>query len=252
MIFITGDKHGNFDNVFNFFRHKVTNTSQEKDYLIILGDAGINYFLNGNDTDLKRKLAKLPVTLICVHGNHEERPERLSSYRKVLYSRIKEFSNKEFKHKYSADLEGWFYVEEEFPNILFPAIGQSFSINDKEFFHLGGAYSVDKHYRLQKQAEGKKYYKWFESEQLTSQEKDKIREKIMHLPKDVIILSHTCPKKYIPFEKSLVFKADTAMEIFLDEFENKVCYEKWYCGHWHINHKIDKIHFLYEDIIEVE
>ena len=84
------------------------------------------------------------------------------------------------------------------------------------------------------------------------EEKDKIREKIMHLPKDVIILSHTCPKKYIPFEKSLIFEADTAMEMFLDEFERKVYYKKWYCGHWHINHKIDKIHFLYEDIVKIE
>jgi len=39
--------------------------------MIILGDAGINYYLYERDYELKEQLAQLPITLFCVHGNHE-------------------------------------------------------------------------------------------------------------------------------------------------------------------------------------
>ena len=28
--------------------------------------------------------------------------------------------------------------------------------------------------------------------------------------------------------------------------EDKLSYDAWYCGHWHINKRIDKMHFLME------
>ena len=45
-IYITGDKHGTYDDVFEFCYKYKTNSD---DILIILGDAGINYFLNDKD-----------------------------------------------------------------------------------------------------------------------------------------------------------------------------------------------------------
>ena len=30
-------------------------------------------------------------------------------------------------------------------------------------------------------------------------------------------------------------------------FERKVCYEKWYCGHYHTMKKIDKIEIMFEN-----
>ena len=41
MIYITGDTHGNFQRIKEFCQEQQTTTN---DYLIILGDAGINYF----------------------------------------------------------------------------------------------------------------------------------------------------------------------------------------------------------------
>lgn len=43
MIYITGDTHGDFSKI-DFFCKKMKTTKQ--DIIIILGDAGINYFLN--------------------------------------------------------------------------------------------------------------------------------------------------------------------------------------------------------------
>ena len=48
--------------------------------MIIQGDAGINYWLDERGEELKAQLSRLPITLFCIHGNHEERPEEVSGY----------------------------------------------------------------------------------------------------------------------------------------------------------------------------
>ena len=50
-----------------------------------------------------------------------------------------------------------------------------------------------------------------------------------------IILSHTCPYKYLPREMFLAeidqSTVDYTTEYFLDEIEDKTDYKLWYCGH---------------------
>ena len=55
MIYLTGDTHGNFDRIRRFC--ELNNTTKD-DVLIILGDAGINYYLNKRDYKLKQELQK--------------------------------------------------------------------------------------------------------------------------------------------------------------------------------------------------
>ena len=40
------------------------------------------------------------------------------------------------------------------------------------------------------------------------------------------------------------------MECFLDEVEENIDYDKWYCGHYHTEKQIDKLEFMYRDIKE--
>ena len=40
---------------------------------------------------------------------------------------------------------------------------------------------------------------------------------------------------------------DKSTEIWLDSIEKRVKYKAWFCGHWHTNKRIDKMHFLYGD-----
>ena len=67
-----------------------------------------------------------------------------------------------------------------------------------------------------------------------------------------IILSHTCPFKYIPREMFLSFidqsTVDYSTEKFLNEIEKKIKYIKWYCGHYHTDKIIDNINFMYYSI----
>ena len=77
MIYYTGDIHGNPREIVQFCdRHKLT----EQDTLVLLGDVGANYFLNGRDAEMKQLLTQVKPTLLCIHGNHEVRPSTLPSY----------------------------------------------------------------------------------------------------------------------------------------------------------------------------
>ena len=39
---------------------------------------------------------------------------------------------------------------------------------------------------------------------------------------------------------------DNSAEEWLGRIEKKLTYQSWYCGHWHINKRIDKMHFLFD------
>lgn len=78
MFYITGDTHGMFDRV-KFFCN--TNKTNIDDVLIILGDAGINYYGNKTDIAKKKEIRKFPITLFCIHGNHERRPQTIETYK---------------------------------------------------------------------------------------------------------------------------------------------------------------------------
>lgn len=228
MIYITGDKHGNYSDVFDFcYKHKTTTY----DIMIILGDAGINYFLNDKDYILKNSLLGLPITLFCIHGNHEERPENIKTYK------TKSFHN------------GLVYYEEEYPNILFAKDGEIYDFNNKKTLVIGGAYSIDKEYRL------KMGYNWYKSEQPTEEIKNRVKDILKKNNNKIdVILSHTCPIKYEPVEAFLNFidqsTVDKSTETFLNELEENSQYKIWYCGHYHIDKKIDKIRFMMNDIDE--
>ena len=69
--YITGDTHRDFERIAEFCYDNVTT---KEDVMIILGDAGINYWCDVSDKILKEMLSEMDITLLCIHGNHEERP----------------------------------------------------------------------------------------------------------------------------------------------------------------------------------
>jgi len=229
MIYITGDKHADFREVFIFCFDNATSLD---DILIVLGDAGINYYSNEKDNALKNNLKEhYPITFFCIHGNHEERPENINIYK-----------TKKFH-------DGIVYYEEDYPNILFAKDGEVYNFNNHKVLVIGGAYSVDKYFRLSKG------YNWYESEQPSDETKNKVRKVLKNLDNKVdIILSHTCPYKYIPREMFLdgidQSTVDNSTEYFLDEIEELTDYNFWYCGHYHTDKKIDKIIFMFHKIEE--
>ena len=110
---------------------------------------------------------------------------------------------------------------------------------------IGGAYSVDKEMRLMYG------YGWWPDEQPSMEIKVDVERQLNRLDWKVdVVLSHTTPLKYEPVEVFLKgidqSKVDKSTEIWLDGIEDRLDYEKWYCGHYHTDKKIDRLEIMFE------
>lgn len=188
---------------------------------MILGDAGINYYLNVSDNILKEELSQLPITLFCIAGNHEEKASNISSY------------------------------EEDYPNILFAQDGEIYDFNGKRAIAIGGAYSVDKYYRLSGGMP------WFKSEQPDEDIKFYVGSQLNSIGWKIdYVFSHTVPLAFMPRDVFLPNinqnRVDNSTEKWLDEIERKLDYDRWYAGHFHVTWNLDKIQIIYEDFLELD
>lgn len=230
MVYYTGDIHGQYKRIeYMCSRLKLT----KDDIIVILGDVGANYYNNKRDYLIKAVLNMLGPTIFCIHGNHEIRPANIKSYKKKIWN------------------GGSVWYEEEYPNLLFAEDGEIFDLEGRKHLVIGGAYSVDKHYRLLRG------YGWWEDEQPSDEIKEKV-ERVINENDWVIdtVLSHTCPYKYEPKEAFLPMidqrTVDASTEHWLGGIECRLYYENWYCGHWHIDKRVDKMHFLFDGIEMME
>ena len=41
---------------------------------------------------------------------------------------------------------------------------------------------------------------------------------------------------------------DHSTEEWLDKIEDQLDYKDWFCGHWHIDKRIDKMHFMMRSV----
>lgn len=226
--YITGDTHGNFENIIDFCEKHQTST---EDVIIILGDSGINYFGDKRDIKIKKLLGTLAITVFCVRGNHEMRPSGIKTMLKSTF--------------YS----GGVFYEEKYPNIIYAEDGEVFEFPFGKTIVIGGAYSVDKYHRIAR------HMMWFKDEQLTEDEMINIEKTLLftHSLKIDYVFSHTCPRRYEPIEcfLSVVDQStvDKTMEDWLDAiYEGLHIANKWYVGHFHTEKVIDNVEFMFKNI----
>lgn len=227
--YITGDCHRDFKKVEVFCNYHNTD---KKDYMIVLGDAGINYFLDKADRKLKDKLSKLPIRFFMVHGNHEARPYELPSYREREWH------------------GGSVYYEEEYPDLLFARDGDVYDFDGKKGIVIGGAYSVDKEFRIMAGMP------WYASEQPSQEIRNYVEKQLRKYGWTVdYVFSHTCPRHLEPTDLFLDYinqdKVDKATENWLSELHGKLHYKKWYFGHFHGERVYYSAEMLYDTIKEL-
>ena len=242
-IYIRGDVHGNIDEISRFVSQAKTSLD---DLLIILGDAGFNYYVhrqsgkslyqNDGNEFIHRQLARLPLTIAVVQGNHEAPAWLCEGMREV-----------EFCH-------GRACQSEEAPNVFYLRNGEIYTINNRTFLCMGGAYSVDKRFRSVPYAGWTKDARWFPEEQMSDEEFALARKNLEKANHSVdFVLSHTCPVSKMPLEMLMkgIPDADDRMENLFEEIQNEFDFKKWYFGHFHTDRWIDdRFRILYRNVIE--
>lgn len=241
---MTGDIHGDpwrFWSIENFCNNYKTTTD---DWLICLGDVGLNYYgaKSKEEISLKNEAAKLPIKMFCIHGNHERRPIKEDGYKEIEVT--------------EGAIQGPMLWDSRYPNQYFAIDGAVYKIQTSErtlnALVCGGAYSVDKFYRLQFRAN------WWPDEQPNELTKGLVRLMATRYPID-IMLTHTCPLRFEPKELFLdcidQSTVDTSTEEFFDDLYEQFPANKkpmWYFGHFHGDKYTDDYVMLFVDIIELK
>lgn len=220
-IWVTGDKHGEWNDL---------KSSLEKlskgDKLIVLGDFGFVFY----SFDFKRnwyiseekKLKKAQkyckeneITLLFVDGNHEN------------FNRLNEYENTElFGGKVHKIKDNIFHLKR----------GEVFKIEDKTFFVMGGANSIDKVNRVLN-------LDWWESE-IPSREEfenglvnlDKVKWNVDY------ILTHTIFEDLIEHLDCNKFRFRNDMNKYFQILKDECEYKHWYFGHFHLDRQVDEKH----------
>ena len=240
--YVTGDKHGQFHTILQNEIVKDPNNA-----IIILGDAGINYYLRDLDDKLKKEISENSQCMwYIVRGNHEARPQDCSVPYEIIWDPW---------------VGGQVYVQEEYPNIRFFLDFREYFINGAHVAVIGGAYSVDKWWRLMRAGVLKKsdlnYNNpkrtgWFPNEQLSKEEMERancvFERKIFDF-----VFSHTCPLSFQPTDLFLSAvnqsEVDTSMEQWMDQLKDKMDWFVWLYGHYH-NDRMERpyVEMYYHDI----
>ena len=222
-LYITGDTHHSLDvdklSELNFTDGK--NLTRD-DYLVILGDFGCPKFNKTlDDYDFMLDFYETsPYTVLFLDGNHEN-----------------------FKELNKLKIENWNggKVHKLRDNIIHLMRGQVYTLGDKTIFTFGGAYSPDKHLRV----EG---FSWFKEESCNYIECEEAIDNLeKHNFKVDYVLTHTCSANYLKHNCgkigiTYIEEYSFSTEKFLDTIEELVQYKKWLFGHLHVDKQLDSKH----------
>jgi hypothetical protein len=230
-VYVTGDTHGTHDiqKLLTFSKGKGKDLTKN-DYVIILGDTGI---LWGKDrkhnAKMKRIFENFPWTTLIVDGNHDDHDQLQNLLMMPMFN----------------DVVGEMFED----SVYHLKRGIVYHINGKKFWVMGGALSVDREYRT----EG---VNWWAGELLSKADEDK---GFVYLDvwddKVDYILTHTCPSSHATKIKDAAnwrHKQTDPTSKYLQKVFDSTEFDKWYCGHWHIDQELDGINFLYKDIVEIK
>lgn len=247
MIYITGDTHMPIDirklNTKNFPEQK---NMTKNDYVIIAGDFGLLWERVYDKLELywKNWLNSKNFTTLFVDGNHENHFRLFSG---ITAPEILEASLNLPRYKeYTIEEKFGGYVGKISDSIYHLRRGEVYTIDDRKFFTMGGAHSIDYLDRV-------KDITWWSEEEPNYKEfnygLDNL-ERHNHTVK--YILGHTAPGSIM----SKVFnnnnyKIDSVGKFF-DSIIPNITFHKFYCGHFHEDIVYDKFYFMFQNVIPLD
>lgn len=221
--FLKGDIHGNLFEIIDFINRF---NLGKNDNIIILGDCGIAWRKDKKDLTQNIKLwneCGNGVKLYFIDGNHEN------------FNILNSFPIENNMGKIA-------------DNIYHLRRGQVYEFENKKILVCGGADSIDKYRRIEN-------FTWWKEEAISQETIDDIPAGHYDY-----VLTHCCPRSV--FEKNRIYlstlqfldenKINHNSEDMLEQLKNKITFDHWFFGHYHINCNLDeKFTCLFEDFREV-
>lgn len=229
-IYLTGDTHGDISRLIADPLYD-NNIITEKDVIIVLGDFGVIFepICTEREIELLNKLEKRPNIFLFVDGNHENHYRLSKLPKRTLFGgKVGEVRKNKVYHCKR---------------------GEIYIIDDLKFFVFGGARSIDQGYRI----EG---VSWWPEEIPSRKEMfhglDNLEK---HNFKVDYILAHTAPEDITKKLKKIkglydLYDPDVTKS-YLEVVCEKTKFEKFFCGHWHVDYRIKKYNFLYTNFVKI-
>lgn len=232
MWLVTGDIHGIGSNDCL----KIMPDILKKDYnlseiegIIICGDFGgvwVGKGKSGSAAEQKKldEMNSWGYSIYFLDGNHENYPAIMK------YPVIERFGGK---------------MHEIRPNIHHLMRGEIYTINEKRIFVLGGATSIDKRWRI----EG---VSWWPDEVPSTYDVTNAKNNLDKVGWKVdYVLTHCVPSDWL--SKLFTFKQTDKVTDLMQDICNKIEYEHWYAGHYHLDMELkeEKATVMYDYICEL-
>lgn len=223
MIYITGDVHGDLNRFSEAFLPNESSLIKD-DYLIVCGDFGFIFANDDEEKECLDTLAKKPYIILWVDGNHE---------------------NFDVINEYPAEMWNGGKIHRIRENIIHLMRGQVFTIENKKFFTMGGAYSIDRYMR-------KKGISWWPQELPSDEEYKEATENLLKNNDIDYIISHTAPREIIRRMGYYPDAHDMELTGYLEWIMYEHKFTHWFFGHFHEDKNIDnKFSALYYDTIQI-
>lgn len=220
MTYYFSDLHGNTTLLIRKIRELAASKCNTLNYFIVLGDHGLNFYLDERDTNLKEELeeqiqnANLNIKIIFIRGNHDVHCQKIYTYEKVEM------------------FGGNVFIEKNFPNLIFLDEADVYSIDGKNYIVYSGGHSRDWFQRILRD----EY--WSSDEQINDVDHKKIltlySEKI-EKSKKYCLLGHQLPRELSPRESENEMEVQTERHLqdIVDNYGSLISEIR--SGHYHIN-----------------
>jgi len=243
-IFITGDVHGNPISRLSTKNFPEGKDLTRDDIVIITGDFGV-FFCQDDEDDIKRQLHilkwldKKPFTTLFIGGNHENW-DTLNALPLV--------------DKYGVKMG------QAAGHVFFIPNGTLFEFGGRKIFCFGGAMSTDRGGLDQNGFYPEEGRSWWRDEIPSKEQMDAAVDTLESVDWKVdLVITHTmssdCVKNFVFKERYHEVRVEDPVARFLNFVQEGLTYDKWYCGHFHVNKTYEteagkKIQVLYDYIVK--